>query len=217
MSRARTNILSKLKQQRGAFNADQLPPEPSYDYPVTSQAEQLDAFVQHLLSNHAEVVRLQAGELVEKVRDALSQRGIDTLMVGEGSPWRAELEAISSDVNLEGFYSSIDGNKDALFEQVPAALTGSYGAIAATGSIVLWPSAQEPRTLSLVPPLHLVVVKSSDIYPDFAGVIEANQWQAGMPTNVVLVSGPSKTADIQQTLAYGAHGPKELVVLLIED
>nr|WP_289509270.1 LUD domain-containing protein [Pseudoalteromonas ruthenica] len=36
-----------------------------------------------------------------------------------------------------------------------------------------------------------------------------------MPTNVVFISGPSKTADIQQTLAYGAHGPKELIVLII--
>jgi L-lactate dehydrogenase complex protein LldG len=37
-----------------------------------------------------------------------------------------------------------------------------------------------------------------------------------MPTNALLISGPSKTADIQQTLAYGAHGPKELVLLLIQ-
>ncbi|NCS61823.1 MAG: lactate utilization protein C, partial [Rhodoferax sp.] len=42
----------------------------------------------------------------------------------------------------------------------------------------------------------------------------AESWSAGMPTNALLVCGPSKTADIQQTLAYGAHGPKELVVLL---
>ena len=37
-----------------------------------------------------------------------------------------------------------------------------------------------------------------------------------MPTNALLISGPSKTADIQQTLAYGAHGPKELVLLLLQ-
>ena len=41
--------------------------------------------------------------------------------------------------------------------------------------------------------------------------------QANMPTNLLLVTGPSKTADIQQTLAYGAHGPKELVIVLIND
>ena len=38
-----------------------------------------------------------------------------------------------------------------------------------------------------------------------------------MPTNLLLISGPSKTADIQQTLAYGAHGPKSLIVLMLTD
>jgi len=42
-------------------------------------------------------------------------------------------------------------------------------------------------------------------------------WAGAMPTNALLVSGPSKTADIQQTLAYGAHGPKELLVLILQD
>ena len=45
----------------------------------------------------------------------------------------------------------------------------------------------------------------------------AEGWTDGLPTNALLISGPSKTADIQVTLAYGAHGPKELVVLLIGD
>jgi hypothetical protein len=43
----------------------------------------------------------------------------------------------------------------------------------------------------------------------------SENWAAGLPTNALLISGPSKTADIQQTLAYGAHGPKELIVLVI--
>ena len=47
--------------------------------------------------------------------------------------------------------------------------------------------------------------------------MHAERWSDGLPTNVILVSSPSKTADIQQTLAYGAHGPKQLIVLLVED
>ena len=42
-------------------------------------------------------------------------------------------------------------------------------------------------------------------------------WNAGMPSNALLISGPSKTADIEQTRAYGIHGPKELIVLLVEN
>ena len=47
--------------------------------------------------------------------------------------------------------------------------------------------------------------------------MHTQRWSEGLPTNALLISGPSKTADIQQTLAYGAHGPKELIVLILQD
>ena len=63
--------------------------------------------------------------------------------------------------------------------------------------------------------MHFVIVDANELHADFASLMTSQQWQDKLPTNVVLVSGPSKTADIQQTLAYGAHGPKALIVLLI--
>ena len=71
--------------------------------------------------------------------------------------------------------------------------------------------------MSLVPPVHIVIVDGEKMYPDLSSLIKAEKWQDKLPTNVLLISGPSKTADIQQTLAYGAHGPKELIVLLLTD
>ena len=52
------------------------------------------------------------------------------------------------------------------------------------------------------------------IHADLHSAITTEGWKDGLPTNALLICGPSKTADIQQTLAYGAHGPRELVVLL---
>ena len=66
-----------------------------------------------------------------------------------------------------------------------------------------------------MPPIHFALLDARHIHATFYDAIRAENWPAGMPTNALLISGPSKTADIQQTLAYGAHGPKELVVLLI--
>jgi L-lactate dehydrogenase complex protein LldG len=65
-----------------------------------------------------------------------------------------------------------------------------------------------------VPPVHFVIVDGTKLYNTFAEIIETEQWAQQMPTNALLISGPSKSADIQQTLAYGVHGPTDLVVIL---
>jgi L-lactate dehydrogenase complex protein LldG len=110
-----------------------------------------------------------------------------------------------------------DAERDALFESVSAGLTLSRAAIAETGTIALWMSAQSPRLLSLVPPIHIVIVEGHTVHDTLFDLMQQASWADGLPTNVILVSSPSKTADIQQTLAYGAHGPKQLIVILVED
>ena len=51
---------------------------------------------------------------------------------------------------------------------------------------------------------------------DFTEAMSSERWQEGMPTNVLLISGPSKTADIELVLTFGVHGPKELIVLIVD-
>ena len=69
--------------------------------------------------------------------------------------------------------------------------------------------------MSLVPPIHFAVLDADQLHDTLFDAMSAQRWSDDMPTNALLVSGPSKTADIQVTLAYGAHGPKELIVLLL--
>jgi L-lactate dehydrogenase complex protein LldG len=118
---------------------------------------------------------------------------------------------------LKAYERPIEEWKAELFNETPASLTGTLGAIAATGSLILWPTREEPRLMSLVPPVHFALLKASEIRDNFYQVQQEFNWAQGMPTNALLVSGPSKTADIEQILAYGAHGPKDLVVLILED
>jgi L-lactate dehydrogenase complex protein LldG len=70
--------------------------------------------------------------------------------------------------------------------------------------------------MSLVPPIHIAVLKAESIFPSLAEAMQEGSWSADMPTNMLLVSGPSKTADIELILAFGVHGPKELIVLILE-
>ena len=109
----------------------------------------------------------------------------------------------------------IEKSKDLLFE-IDASITTTRGGIADTGSLILWPTPDEPRLMSLVPPIHIAVLNSSKIYSTFREAMISENWVSEMPTNALLISGPSKTADIEQTLVYGIHGCKELVVLVLQ-
>ena len=116
---------------------------------------------------------------------------------------------------LVNYDESIESMKQRIFS-IDASITETLGGIADTGSLILWPSKKEPRLMSLAPPLHLAVLRAGTIYHTFSEAIREGGWDEGMPTNALLISGPSKTADIEQTLVYGVHGPKQLVVFIIQ-
>jgi len=142
-------------------------------------------------------------------------KGLRQILIGTNTPHGAQLQACQTDdIKLIPYDRPIDSWQDLLFDGVDASLTLARGAVAETGSLILWPTPSEPRLMSLVPSIHFVLLDVDTIHEDFYAAMTAESWSAGMPTNALLVCGPSKTADIQQTLAYGAHGPKELVVLL---
>lgn len=142
-------------------------------------------------------------------------KGLRNMLIGADTPHGAELQARApADLTLKCYSESIDAWRDVLFDDVDAALTLAKSAIAETGALVLWPTPAEPRLMSLVPSVHFCLLDVANIHADFHSAITAEVWKDGLPTNALLISGPSKTADIQQTLAYGAHGPRELVLLL---
>jgi len=113
------------------------------------------------------------------------------------------------------FDRPVEDWKGELFASIDAGITTTRGGIADTGTLVVWPSADEPRLLSLVPPVHIALLEKEKIRESLAEVMREEDWAAHMPPNALLISGPSKTADIEQTLAYGVHGPKRLIVVLV--
>lgn len=212
---ARNNILAKLKEQVYGADYSKLSPEVPYCYPEVERDKQVAQFISHLTNNHAQVVKTTQVKLTEDISEILQTLTINCLLYGKNSPYSQEIEQLNPTVKLDAFDFVLEDNKEHLFQNTPASITSSHASIAATGSIVLWPNKNEPRTMSLVPPVHIVIVDANNLYSDFAHLIKEQQWHNKLPTNVLLISGPSKTADIQQTLAYGAHGPEKLFVLLL--
>jgi L-lactate dehydrogenase complex protein LldG len=84
--------------------------------------------------------------------------------------------------------------------------------VAETGSIVLAASLDEPRSVSLLPPVHVVLAHRSQILPDLFDLFELYSGQ--LPSCLSIITGPSKTGDIELRLVVGVHGPGEVHVLM---
>lgn len=100
-------------------------------------------------------------------------------------------------------------------DDVPVGLTGAQAALADTGSIVVISGPGRGRIASLLPPVHVAVVRTSDIVPSFAHFLASHPSAADEGSNLVIITGPSRTADIEMTLTRGVHGPREVHVVLI--
>jgi L-lactate dehydrogenase complex protein LldG len=94
-------------------------------------------------------------------------------------------------------------------------LTGADAALAETGTVVVSSGPGLSRLTALLPPVHLALVATSQITTDLFTWTNGRQHQP--PAAVTLISGPSKTADIEQTMAIGVHGPKRFIVVLYHD
>ena len=86
-------------------------------------------------------------------------------------------------------------------------------ALADTGSVVLAASPDEPRAASLLPWTHVTIVHENRILPGLAELFEAVGGE--LPSALAIVTGPSRSADIEQKLAVGVHGPGEVHVVLV--
>ena len=183
-----------------------------------SPRQQLDAMQAALRASHAQVDCVSVDAWPALLAQRLGVHGVRRLLIDsasvEGQALRAALPA---GVETLSFDRPLAQWKGELFDSVDAGFTVARSGIAATGTLVIAPDAATPRTVSLAPPLHVCLVYASTLHVDLHAAARAERWMDGMPSNLVLVSGPSKTSDIQQTLAYGAHGPRWLWVLIIDD
>ncbi len=216
---ARDRILGKLRQNAPS-TVPALPDVATWfagHRPVESAADKAKRFRHCIELAHAEVHAVTPDTWTQTLHAALKARGIDKLLVAEGtSHGDAALDALPPrGIECSVYDMAIEAWKSEMFNATPAGLTAARAAIAETGTLILWPDDKEPRLLSLVPPVHIVLLDATKIYNTFFEAMTAEGWKDGLPTNSLLISGPSKTADIQQTLAYGAHGPKELIVLML--
>lgn len=100
--------------------------------------------------------------------------------------------------------------------EIKVGLTGTLAGLADTGTLVLQSSPTRPRLASLLPPTHIALISLKSLYPSMASFFAAHPHLTQNASNLVFISGPSRTADIELTLTVGVHGPKIIHIVLIE-
>lgn len=89
-----------------------------------------------------------------------------------------------------------------------------YG-VAATGTLAVYANPSRPGSLTLLPPISVVILRRERIVPDLAALFERLGPAAIAANRLTLITGPSRTADIEKMIVLGVHGPRELWVVLI--
>jgi len=214
----RDRILARLRNAPRPV----LPRPPSVPPPTDAPArgERAARLKSRMEAVRAEVHLVPSEAWLDRLKEILAVRKVATLLyapqtaIGEALRHAWDTDAAGSP-ELVAYAGPVETFKERLFA-VEAAVTAAAGAVADTGALILRPTAEEPRLMSLVPPIHIAVLRAEDIFASLADAMRAGNWSADMPTNMLLISGPSKTADIELILAFGVHGPKELIVLVLE-
>ncbi len=175
------------------------------------QTEQIELFREMATNAAAEIIDINSiNELPTAVQSWLEQKGINQLVRGS-SPDLEQLDWSQAE-NL-----SVDTRVAQVGDR--ASLTICFAGIAETGTLMLHSQAESPTSLNFLPDNHLVLLRKSQvvgIYEDAWKKLRetrGNHW----PRTVNMITGPSRSGDIGQTLYMGAHGPCDLAIFMLDD
>jgi len=195
---ARDDILGAIRARRAA----QAPKPGVYRAPQT-EGDLTEAFVKRLSTWHAEVRPLDSMvDVPAAIADVLRGRNMAAAV---HIPPDSELYLDLPNVEIK---RTPPGPFDAAVTEAPFA-------IAETGTLVYAAGKGAPASWHFRPMLEIAILRAGSVVAELEDVLRTLEAK-GLPSTLNLVSGPSRTGDIEQTMELGAHGPKALVVLLLK-
>lgn len=217
---SREAFLDRVREALGRSRTQTPSAPPAVDESIARLASESDDTVERFCCA-AEAVgmkihRAPAGTYLDVVTRLMRDEGVRTVVVAMS---KFDPDAVATSVRGAGFSvvdwrqsSGLDGQFD-----VDAGITDVEAALAETGTIVCSTSPVHSRGPSLVPPVHIALVKESDVLPDMIDLWRSRREQTDrrLPSSIALITGPSKTADIEGELVTGVHGPAKVHVVVV--
>jgi L-lactate dehydrogenase complex protein LldF len=210
----------KLDQSSQTANSKTFFPDQSHMVnPITERLmpdrvnQGIEDFCTELESLGGDFISCALEEVAEKILEILRIRGVDQLLVWEAPYLPADLLEQLSEAGIHLIHPTKESYKTSGL--VRAGLTGTAAGIADTGSLLLLGGPGRPLTASLLPEIHIAILWEKDIFENFNQVLQ--QVDIMHAPAAILVTGPSRTADIEMTLTIGVHGPGEMHVICIKN
>jgi L-lactate utilization protein LutC len=217
---ARRTFTQRFKASRGALPASQFTggrdqpgeqnpalAESSTSMAAMSQPELVDRMEQEVLALGGAFVRCQADNLADKLSEQIR-------LFGGGRVWTWEAAAFPSGL-LEALQSRGAELTQTGDEYILTGLTGCLAAAAETGTLALPGGPGMPLQASLLVENHLAVLRASRVRFSLEEILNMPEMRQASAS--ALISGPSRTGDIELTLTVGVHGPKRIVIFCVED
>lgn len=184
---------------------------------ITITDKLLEQFIKELLNVSTEVREAQGEEeLRDFIAGLVHDKGVSSFVMWESESLNSL--GLKELLNREGLRQITSNDRNDIAE-AGIGITGADYAIADTGTLVLLTDENKPRAVSLLPPVHLAIVRKLDMVSDIRElfIILKQELDAshGVPSCMTFITGPSRTADIELNLTLGVHGPKELYVIII--
>lgn len=163
------------------------------------------------VSGHCMIVRDES-EAAAAVQRIIEQKKAQSISVSNSTLVERVLQRVKSDAVRQQ-----NAGPRFLFD-CDIGITSAQWAIAETGTLVLESEAERHRLTSLLPPVHIAIVETCRIRQTLVEVIQllGEKGKDSLSRTVTLITGPSRTSDIELTLAIGVHGPAELFVIMLE-
>jgi L-lactate dehydrogenase complex protein LldG len=188
---------------------------------VVFEGTAVERFSQALeaVAGHCIVVRGEAAA-ADAVRRIILERGARRVAVSDSPLARrvARIAEALAAANSGGETELIDDAGAVELFDCDLGVTGAQWGVAETGTLVLESDAERHRLASLVPTAHVAIIEDRNVRQTLGEVLQAisDRGERGLSRAITFITGPSRTSDIELTLAIGVHGPAELYVVVIE-
>jgi L-lactate dehydrogenase complex protein LldG len=207
-------------------------PAASPEHPGSFQGYtfQADAPVEALIENFARELRALSGHVhiledaeavVAVILEILQNHNARQITAwdesGLGLPWLNKALTEAGITTVDSHLAAEEAGRKAslaALDGIRVGLTGAQGGLADTGTLALVSGPGRGRLASLLTPVHIALLPTGKLYPALPAFLAANPTAATDGSNLVFITGPSRTADIELTLSMGVHGPKEIHVLI---